>query len=205
MGVMADRLVTDTQPVTPVRNFGAWMADEQKRVFLLCYRMLQDRDEADSVTQDVFLKAYKSFQKGEMEQLDDPAKWLTRVAVNTCLDVLRSRRWKFWRQRPKQQDEELILKSTSGGEPSAEDQVFARQIQQRLTEAIAKLSDRQRAVFTLRHFEDYAMDEIARTLGLDVGTVKAHMARAMAKMREELKDLYRAKGAAAGSAVVSGN
>ena len=53
-----------------------------------------------------------------------------------------------------------------------------------------RLSDRQRAVFTLRHYEDRSLDEIAVLLDLDVGTVKAHMARAMVKLREDLKDLY---------------
>ncbi len=49
---------------------------------------------------------------------------------------------------------------------------------------------RQRAVFTLLHFEDRRMDEIAELLDLDTGTVKAHMFRAVNKLREELKDLY---------------
>ena len=42
----------------------------------------------------------------------------------------------------------------------------------------------------MRHYEDMSLEEIANTLSLDVGTVKAHMSRALAKLREELKDLY---------------
>jgi RNA polymerase sigma-70 factor (ECF subfamily) len=68
--------------------------------------------------------------------------------------------------------------------------LFAKQIQQRLDSAQAKLSDRQRAVFALRHYESLALEEIAEVLKLDVGTVKAHLFRALTKMREELKDLY---------------
>ena len=99
----------------------------------------------------------------------------------------------MWRRRPPAQDEEVILEMTPGGEPDAERQVFAKQIQRRLELALTKLSDRQRAVFSLRHYDAMALEDIADVLTLDVGTVKAHLFRAVAKMREELKDLYSAR------------
>jgi RNA polymerase sigma-70 factor (ECF subfamily) len=74
--------------------------------------------------------------------------------------------------------------------PEAEDRYFAGQITARLSSALERLSARQRAVFTLRHYEDMSLEEIGNILGLDVGTVKAHMFRAVAKLREELRDLY---------------
>ena len=67
---------------------------------------------------------------------------------------------------------------------------FAAQISARLEMALGRLSARQRAVFTLRHYEGRSLEEIATLLGLDVGTVKAHMFRAVSKLREELRDLY---------------
>lgn len=193
IGVMAERL--EVQVGAELRDFGSWMASEQGRIFRLCRRMLQDADEADSATQDVFLKAYRALSKSSSEgaDLDNPAKWVTRIAVNTCLDRLRSQAWKIWRRRPAQEDEQIILQMTAGGEPDAEDQVFAKQIQRRLESAVARLSDRQRAVFSLRHYDGMALEDIADVLKLDVGTVKAHLFRALAKMREELKDLYVAR------------
>lgn len=170
-------------------DFSGWMLAEQPRIFRLCQRMLGDSDEAGSATQDVFLKAYQAWNRSAAE-LDDPSRWITRIAVNTCLDRLRSRRWQFWRKRPDGPDEEIILAMAPAREPDGEAQVFARQIGQRLAAALEKLSPRQRAVFTLRHFEDLPLEEIASQLGLDVGTVKAHLARAVARLRDELKDLY---------------
>ena len=189
---MADQLETQVQVGADLRDFGSWMTTEQRRIFLLCRRMLQDPDEADSATQDVFLKAYRALNKmrGEATELDNPTKWVTRIAVNTCLDRLRSRTWKIWQRRPSAEDEAFILQTTPGVDPSAERRVFAAQIQQRLEKALQKLSDRQRAVFSLRHYDAMALDEIAEVLKLDVGTVKAHLFRATAKLREELKDLY---------------
>jgi RNA polymerase sigma-70 factor, ECF subfamily len=191
LALMADRLGTDTHARADLRDFSGWMASEQKRIFLLCRRMLQDPDEADSATQDVFLKAYKALSKRtEIAELDNPGKWVTRIAVNTCLDRLRSKRWKLWQRRPAAADEERILETTARADADAEAQVFAKQIQQRLERALANLSSRQRAVFSLRHFDAMPLDEIAGVLKLDVGTVKAHLFRAIGKLRDELKDLY---------------
>jgi RNA polymerase sigma-70 factor, ECF subfamily len=171
-------------------SFGAWMVSEQRRVFALCQRLLQDSDEADSATQDTFLKAYQALRKEDAKELDDPARWLTRIAVNSCLDRLRSRKWQFWRRSPVPQDEAATLALIRSTAPEAEDRYFARQISSRLESALDRLSARQRAVFTLRHYDDLSLEEIGQLLGLDVGTVKAHMFRAVSKLREELRDLY---------------
>jgi RNA polymerase sigma-70 factor (ECF subfamily) len=174
-----------------VTDFGAWMVSEQRRVFALCHRLLQDADEADSATQDTFLKAYQAMRKEDARELDDPARWITRIAVNSCLDRLRSRKWQFWRRRPKTtQDEGVTLSLIRSSAPEAEDRYFAGQISRRLESALDRLSARQRAVFTLRHYDDLSLDEIGELLGLDVGTVKAHMFRAVSKLRGELRDLY---------------
>ncbi len=188
MSVMASPLEVPVERSLPAGDFDRWVASEQRRIFLLCYRMLGDRDEADTAVQDTFLKAYKALRRPI--ELEDPGKWLTRIAVNTCLDRLRSRAWKFWQRRPRQQDEELLLMMTPAGNPSAEDEVFAREIGARLAEALERLSPQQRAVFMLKHFEDRRLEEIAEILGLEVGTVKAHMARALARLRVLLRDLY---------------
>jgi len=182
---------------SPDSDFAGWMLEEQRRVFVLCRRMLQDEDEAGSATQDVFLKAYRALQKNPRAVIEEPAKWLTRIAVNTCLDKLRSRRWQFWRKRPQPEDEQTILAMAATASPSAEDRVFASQIQLRVAAAMDRLSARQRAVFTLRHYENRSLDEIGDLLGLDTGTVKAHLSRAIVKLREDLKDLYALKGTGA--------
>jgi RNA polymerase sigma-70 factor (ECF subfamily) len=141
----------------------------------------------------VFLKAFRALSKtrAESTDLENPSKWVTRIAVNTCLDRLRSKRWKVWQRRPSTEDEQYILETTPDVDPDAESRIFAREIQQRLGLALNKLSGRQRAVFSLRHYDAMALEEIADVLKLDVGTVKAHLFRAIGKLREELKDLYR--------------
>ena len=166
---------------------------EQRRVFLLCFRLLRDQDEADLASQDTFFKAHRALGKGGVE-IEDSGKWLTRIAVNTCLDRIRSRTWKFWRRRPGPEDERRVLENAWSRAPSAEDEVFASQIRRRITIGLERLSARQRAVFVLRHYEQRSVEDIGGILGLDTGTVKAHMSRALAKMRDELRDLYGLRG-----------
>ncbi len=192
ISAMAGPLEARVRADVSVGEFGSWMASEQKRIFLLCRRMLQDVDEADSATQDVFLNAYRALTKNRAEavELDHPDKWVTRIAVNICLDRLRSKAWKIWRRRPSARDEEAVLGMEPGKDPDAERQMFSKEIQQRLELALQKLSDRQRAVFTLRHYDGMVLDEIGELLRLDTGTVKAHLFRATAKLRDELIDLY---------------
>jgi len=190
MGVMADRLGASLDTPVSTREFSCWMASEQKRIFLLCRRLLQDVDEADSASQDTFLKAWQALNRPGFNELEDAGRWLTRIAVNTCLDRLRSRRWQFWRKRPNPDDEKTILDLAAASDPNAEDRVLAAEISRRVESALSRLSLRQRASFTLRHYEDRSLAEIAEILDLDIGTVKVHLFRAIAKLREELHDLY---------------
>jgi RNA polymerase sigma-70 factor (ECF subfamily) len=166
------------------------MMAEQKRIYVLCLRLLRDRHEADSVTQDVFLEAYRAMAKPSGQQIREPAKWLTRVAFNMCYDRLRSKRWRFWQRNSSSADGETILQLVPAPDLNQEDAAAAHDIRRRVEAALQRLSTRQRAVFILRHEEDRSLEDIAGITGLDVGTVKAHMARAIKKLREELRDLY---------------
>jgi len=178
-------------PVLPF-DFDTWMRAEQRRIFLLCLRIVRDHDEADMAAQDAFLKAYKYLTGDKAEvPVEDLSKWITRVAVNTCLDRLRSRTWKFWRRRSSPESEQNTLALVASASPSAEDMLRAGEIGRRLAAALEKLSPRQRAIFVLKHYEDRKLEEIGQILSLEVGTVKAHMARAVARLRLELADLYR--------------
>ena len=94
---------------------------------------------------------------------------------------------------PPADDEALILETTAEESPDAEAQLFAKQIRRRLEAGLRRLSPRQRAVFTLRHHEALSLDEIASMLDLDIGTVKVHLFRAIAKLRDELNDIYTAR------------
>ena len=83
-----------------------------------------------------------------------------------------------------------MLEAATASEASPEEALLQRQVARRLSTAVDRLSPRQRTVFVLRHEEDRSFEEIGGLLGLDVGTVKSHMARAIRKLKTELRDLY---------------
>ncbi len=188
--VAAELAGTDAAASLSLDRFEQWMVAEQRRVYLLCLRMLRNGEDADIATQDSFLKAFQKLRKADAAPIEAPEKWITRIAVNTCLDQLRSRRWAFWRRRAALQDESVLLQLVPSSGPDAEAVLHARDISRRLAAALDRLSLRQRSVFILRHDEDRSLEEIGEVLGLDLGTVKSHMARALKKLREELRDLY---------------
>jgi RNA polymerase sigma-70 factor, ECF subfamily len=171
-------------------DFEAWMAEEQERIFVLYMRLLRNRDEADSATQDVFVKAYKTLKKRGRYSIEEPPKWLTRVAFNTCNDRVRSKAWRFWQRHSRDAFGDDMLRGIPSAGPTQEDEAAAREIRQRMEMSLERLSARQRTVFIFRHEEQLSFEEIAGIMELDTGTVKAHMTRAIKKLREELRDLY---------------
>jgi RNA polymerase sigma-70 factor, ECF subfamily len=113
-------------------DFGSWMRTEQKRIYLLCLKMLRDRDEADSVAQDVFVSAYRTLEKSGASVIQEPAKWLTRVALNTCCDRLRSKRWMFWQRRIASHAEERVLQLRPAAGLNPEDALLMRESGKRI-------------------------------------------------------------------------
>lgn len=178
-----------TKASVKIADFEAWMAQEQRRIHLLCLRLLRNGDEADSATQDVFLKAFREMGRSG-RVIREPEKWLTRVAVNACMDRLNSGRWLFWRRRIAEDDEKILLQLTPAIGLNQEQVLIEREKMWKLEQALRRLSPRQRLIFIMKHDEGRSLEEIAGILDLDIGTIKSHMARAVGKLREELRDLY---------------
>jgi RNA polymerase sigma-70 factor (ECF subfamily) len=113
--------------------------------------------------------------------------WLMRIAINLQKDHWRNRRMQFWR---KTQVNSVELDEASdwlpSGERSAEQMLLARERVAQVGKAVEKLSERQRTVFLLRYVEERDLHEIAQATGLNEGTVKAHLSRALGKVRAEL-------------------
>ena len=152
------------------------------RILRLCRLLLGDPGEAEEVHQDVFVKLYhaQQTQVGPMRW----EAWLTRVAVNACRDRRRSRWWKRWRNSQDVFEDGI----TPGQRPSPEDEAVGRDTRERIWRSFETLSARQREVFLLRHIEGWTTAEVARYLGLSTGSVKRHLFRAIASLREAMGD-----------------
>ena len=162
------------------------MTAYRNMVYSTAYRILRNEADALDVAQEVFLRAYRHYDK-----LDGNPKaggWLRRVARNLSLNqITRYRsRWRFFTDLESEDGKDDFAARVAAPEQDAE-QLDEERRQQLLEEALAKLPEKQRVPLTLYHFEDMGYDEIAGRLGVSLGKVKTDIFRA----REALRKLIR--------------
>jgi RNA polymerase sigma-70 factor (ECF subfamily) len=115
--------------------------------------------------------------------------WLLRIAVNLARDYGKNRRTSFWRRLVGlEYAEESENRQVRGSQPSPERVLLAREELEAVWAAVDSLSQQQRTIFLLRFTEELSLAEIAVILKLSVGTVKAHLFRATARVRETVRD-----------------
>jgi RNA polymerase sigma-70 factor (ECF subfamily) len=165
--------------------FSAVVVLHRPRIFRFLLSSTRDVDLAETLTQECFLKAHQNWARFRGES--SAMTWLMRIAINLQKDHWRNRRMQFWRQT---QSHAIGLEEASewlpSGERSAEQQMLARERVAQVGKVVEGLSERQRTVFLLRYVEEMELSEIARATGLSEGTVKAHLSRAVARVRAEL-------------------
>jgi RNA polymerase sigma-70 factor (ECF subfamily) len=169
--------------------FEYFVRQYQPKITRIAYRLLRDLGEADCAAQESLLRAWQSlndFRAGSTFET-----WLTRICINWCKDRLKRRRLvHYFHQSGENEEAESRPHDTAPHpDPSPERHAHSREIRERLRDAIETLSPRQKAVFSLKHFEELSIPEIAELMGLDNGTVKSHLFRAAQKIRECLRDL----------------
>jgi len=152
----------------------------QKKVYWVVRRMVLDHDDADDITQEVFIKLYRTMSdfRGESSLFT----YLYKIAVNYSLNHLKKNRNKF--EKLKNIDEESYnIKDSSKNQ----DAVMAdKEREKLLKEAMLALPDQQRAVFSLRFYDELSYEEISKILGKSVGGMKANYFHALKKIQSFL-------------------
>lgn len=152
----------------------------QHRVFALLSRMLwrHGRATVEDIAQDTFLRVFQNLATFEA---DGPAKlstWILTIAARRAIDELR-------RLRPVPTDD---IRGTSTDRTDA--QIQRKQLVAAIETALADLSPELRAAFLLREYHGLEYTEIARSLGIELGTVKSRLARARTLLRERLAEVH---------------
>ena len=167
------------------QDFDSIVASHRAQIFRFLLASTRDVDLAETLTQDCFLKAHRNWSsfRGESSAMT----WLMRIAINLQKDHWRNRRLQFWRHtRTNSVDADEASEWLPSGERTAEQRMLAKEQVSHVWQAVDKLSDRQRTVFLLRFVEELELKEIAESTGMGEGTVKAHLSRALARVRKEL-------------------
>jgi RNA polymerase sigma-70 factor (ECF subfamily) len=155
----------------------------QRRVLAVAQRITNNREDAEDVAQECFHKAFLHLDT--FQEKSRFSTWLTRIAMNEALMLLRRRRGVF----------EVLLESTDDGvdsvsntfvdqSPSPEESCWFRERRELLTEAINRLGPKIRSTILLRHIEDRSVEETALILGTSTSAVKSRVFQGRRKLRE---------------------
>jgi RNA polymerase sigma-70 factor (ECF subfamily) len=152
------------------------------RVYNLAYRFTHNCEDAFDISQEVFIKVFKSLSKLKDSSAFDA--WLRRVTVNACMDHIRRRPNEQVLEDSPYLDYGFI---TDDNCIPPDGPVEDSELRKMISRAVEQLPKRQKKVFMLRHYEGMSLKEIAWTLNCSLGTVKAHLFRATRRLRKLLR------------------
>lgn len=157
----------------------------QTPIYNLCLRMTGNPEDAADMTQESFLKAWRSLEGFHFESAF--STWLYRLASNTCLDFLRSvKRRKQFSLTMEDADGETQLLDLPDPAPTPEASLLSAEESALLAAAMRQLDPEQQRILTLRVVNDLSYTEIAAVLDIKEGTVKSRLARARENLRKKL-------------------
>lgn len=183
---MADeQLLIEQAKLGDMEAFRELVERSKINVYRLAYDMVRNRHDAEDVSQDVFLQAYRSLSlfRGEAKW----STWLYRITVNKCLDHRKSTTRKSMEYREdigNAPHSEMPHHHSEGITPDRA--AGSSLLQKHIERALDCLSPRERAVFVLRHYHDLSLKQIAETLTVTEGTIKSHLFRAVQQLQREL-------------------
>jgi RNA polymerase sigma factor (sigma-70 family) len=161
------------------RNYGFNMLVRayQQRVYWHVRKMVIDHDDADDLTQEVFIKIHRYIDNfREDSQL---FTWIYRIATNECLTFLQKKKRRFFLPIGDVEGE-LVAKVYSSSDISGDE------IQKKLQKALLKLPDKQRLVFNMKYFEDLSYEQMSEITTTSVGALKASYHHAVKKIEDLL-------------------
>lgn len=180
---------------TQLEAFNHLVSRHQNAVYSVALRYMRAPDLADDVTQDTFLRAYRSIDTFNNNNGIGFRSWLLRIAANRALDVLRAQK-----RRPAGSLDAAIDDEDSNWSPEDPGETpleFAERgdLAQHLERALGRLSPDQRIVVILSDIQGHSYDEIAEMIGVAPGTVKSRLHRARARLRDILQETGELSGA----------
>ena len=160
----------------------------QHRLYHVCYRMLSNRQEAEDIAQEAFVRAYINIHT--FDQKRKFSTWLFRIATNLCIDRIRKRKPDYYLDAEVPGTEGLTMYSQVASDVELpEEQVEKMETQERIQYEIGRLSDKYRSVIILRYIEELPLQEISDILELPLGTVKTRVHRGRAALKKQMGNL----------------
>lgn len=163
--------------------FAGLIAEFQKTVFSVAFRLLCNEEDAKDATQETFIKVWCHLK--EYDSSKKFATWLYSIVTNHCLDKLRS---PHANHKAGDWDEGTLVKHFLSDE-NTESKVANADLARLIQTATESLTPKQKLVFTLRYLEELEMDEIAEITGMTASQIKSNLYLARNQMQEKLKGI----------------
>ncbi|KXK15953.1 MAG: ECF subfamily RNA polymerase sigma-24 factor [Chloroflexi bacterium OLB14] len=154
--------------------YGEIVTRHQTSVFNVCYRILHNRNDAEDLAQETFMRAYDKLETFDIER--EFGAWIRRVAANVCFNFLESQKTSLALDEERDQDKS----------PSPSQQVEVKERSEQIRQALASLPSNYRLVVEMRHYQEMSYDEIAHELKIPLSDVKSHLFRARKILAEKL-------------------
>jgi len=176
------------------RAFAELVRRYEAKIFRLAQHITQNREDAEDVLQETFLKAYE-----HLDQFQGNSKfytWIVRIAVNQALMKLRRRKTDRSVSLDETIDtgEDTVTREIAAWDEDPEQRFSREELGELLESAIQGLAPSYRSVFVLRDIDELSTEETAEALGLSVPAVKSRLLRARLQLREKLTRSFKRKG-----------
>ena len=156
-------------------------------VYNLIYRMVKDKQEAEDLTQETFIKTFKSLPSFNEEYAF--STWIFKIATNNCIDFFRKRKLKTYSiDKPIKYKTSEIQQDHPDPDLNAEKNLLAKERSELIKRAIDSLPKKYNEAIVLRHRQEKSYEEISEMLNLPLGTVKARIFRAREMLNKALKE-----------------
>lgn len=171
-----------------VQAFESLVLCYEKKVLNMCWHIMQNKEEAEDITQDIFMTIYQSIHqfKGDAKL----STWIHRITLNKCLESIRkSKRKKRFGIRVEMDESFVEYHISKDKDP--EEYLIEKERTTAFLTAVQHLSENQRIAYTLHHMEDFSYKEISENMNLSLSAVESLIFRAKQQLKAQFKEVFK--------------
>ena len=155
----------------------------QNDVFKMVFYRTRSHMDAEDLTQDIFLQAFKNLSK--LKSIEKFKSWLFSIAINRIRDFYRKKKFRDMFSSELKSEEEMNVREEHTHHPDVLDDIYKKDFWRKIESILKKLSTMEKEVFTLRFLDNLNINEISGVLGKSESTIKTHLYRALGKFKKE--------------------
>lgn len=161
----------------------------KQRIYALAFRYSRNREDAEDILQETFIKAFNSLDKFNAHEGHSFSSWLYRISINSSIDLIRKNKKMNWSNKNKNCDPDNLENISSPDQKTNPEYMsHIKDIRKTIHTALNHLTARQRMIFILRHYQQLSTQEIAEYMNCSQGSVKKQLFRAIARIKVHFKN-----------------